>query len=110
MTAKRVDKKNARNLRPYILKVMRKDGRELRINKKALDIVNDLVLDVFDRLAREASNILRRNLKPVQKSAILTDNDLKCAVHLLIPGELGKYASEQGRKAIQDFNKSIIKH
>lgn len=78
----------------------------MHITKKAITIVNDLVLDVFDRLAREASTLARRNIKINQEWANVTDSEFESAIRLMIPGELRQNAIAQGRKAIEDYKKA----
>lgn len=85
---KKKSKTDYRNFRVYIYRVLKQIHKDRGINKKAIGIVNDLMLDVFERLAREASNLagLRKNFGP-RTTTMISSRELQSAVRLLLPGE-----------------------
>lgn len=74
------------------------------MSKEAMVVVNDLMFDVFERLANEASQlaILKKNTNK-QKIALLTSRELQTAVRFHLPGELGRHAQSEGLKAMQKY-------
>ena len=60
-----------------------------------MKIMNSFINDLFERIAIEASSLVRYN-----KKHTLTAREIQSAVKLLIPGELGRHAIIEGAKAI----------
>ena len=58
-------------------------------------IMNSFINDLFEKIAIEASQLVRYN-----KKHTLTAREIQSAVKLLLPGELGKHAVIEGAKAI----------
>lgn len=85
----------------FIHRVMKEIHPELRISKQSMSIVNSFVLDTFERVAKEASNVHRRS-----KTRTMSSRDIQFAVKLLIPGELGEHAMAEGAKAVMKYTKS----
>lgn len=82
----------------YIYKVLKQVHPEIGISKKAMNIMNSFVNDLFDRIALEASKLVRYN-----KRHTLSSREIQTAVKLLLPGELAKHAISEGTKAVAKF-------
>ena len=83
----------------YIYKVLKQVHNDTGISKKSMDIMNSFILDTFDRLALEASKLVRTS-----KKHTLSAREVQSAVKLLLPGELAKHAIIEGCKALNKVN------
>ena len=84
------DKKAKRHTRHetfsvYIYKVLKQVHNDTGISKKSMAIMNSFINDVFERIALEASKLVRYN-----KKHTLSAREIQSAVKLLLPGELAK--------------------
>jgi histone H2B len=79
----------------YIYKVLKQVHNDTGISKRSMSIMNSFVNDLFERIAIEASKLVRYN-----KKHTLTAREIQSAVKLLIPGELGRHAIIEGAKSI----------
>ena len=79
----------------YIYKVLKQVHNDTGISKTSMKIMNSFINDLFERIAIEASSLVRYN-----KKHTLTAREVQSAVKLLIPGELGRHAIIEGAKAI----------
>ena len=71
------------------------DGKsDFSIGKKTMGILNSFLLDLFDKLAREAGSVCahshRRTLGP---------REVQAAISLHLPGELRYHAMKEGTQA-----------
>ncbi|KAK8803378.1 hypothetical protein WA158_001072 [Blastocystis sp. Blastoise] len=82
----------------YIYKVLRQVNAERGISKRAMNVMNSFVDDIFERIIREAGNLTRIN-----KKGTLGTREIQTAVHLVLPGELAKHAMSEGTKAVTKF-------
>eukprot|EP01015_Nassula_variabilis_P029380 TRINITY_DN6294_c0_g1_i14.p1 TRINITY_DN6294_c0_g1~~TRINITY_DN6294_c0_g1_i14.p1 ORF type:complete len:152 (-),score=44.70 TRINITY_DN6294_c0_g1_i14:132-587(-) len=82
----------------YIYKVLKQVHPETGISKKAMNIMNSFVNDIFERIALEASKLVRYS-----KKRTLSSREIQTAVKLLLPGELAKHAISEGTKAVTKF-------
>jgi histone H2B len=82
----------------YIYKVLKQVHPETGISKKAMGIMNSFINDSFDRIAVEASKLVRYN-----KKHTLSSREVQSAVKLILPGELSKHAVSEGTKAVAKF-------
>ena len=71
------------------------------ISKKSMAIMNSFINDVFERIALEASKLVRYN-----KKHTLSAREIQSAVKLLLPGELAKHAIIEGAKAVNKIAES----
>ena len=60
-----------------------------------MNIMNSFINDIFERIALEASKLVRYN-----KKHTLSAREVQSAVKLLLPGELAKHAIIEGAKAV----------
>lgn len=82
----------------YIYKVLRQVNSERGISKRAMNVMNSFVDDIFERIVKEAGNLTRIN-----KKGTLGTREIQTAVHLVLPGELAKHAVSEGTKAVTKF-------
>jgi len=85
----------------YIYKVLKQIHSDTGISKKSMDIMNSFINDCFDKIALEASRLVR-----VNKRHTLSAREVQSAVRLLLPGELAKHAVVEGCKALSKTNSS----
>ena len=100
-TAKRVSRKKKESFALYIYKVLKETSgnKESKgINKKAMNIMNSLVFDVFDKLSSQAAQLIRSTNKHT-----LTSREIEACVKLLFPVDLAQHAIQEGRKAVDKF-------
>ncbi len=100
------DKKAKRHTRHetfsvYIYKVLKQVHNDTGISKKSMAIMNSFINDVFERIALEASKLVRYN-----KKHTLSAREIQSAVKLLLPGELAKHAIIEGAKAVNKIAES----
>ncbi|CDP07013.1 unnamed protein product [Coffea canephora] len=86
----------------YVLRVMKQVHPECAISSKAMTIVNNLMSDMFERIAEEASRLSRYSWRRTLSSWEIQD-----AVKLVLPGELGKHAIAEGSKAVRTYASSV---
>ena len=100
------DKKERRHSRHetfsvYIYKVLKQVHNDTGISKKSMAIMNSFINDIFERIALEASKLVRYN-----KKHTLSAREVQSAVKLLLPGELAKHAIIEGAKAVNKIAES----
>ena len=69
------------------------------ISAAALTTLNDLLVDVRDRLAGQAASLVRASTARSPRQT-LSARDVQAAVRLAFPGELAKHAVHEGTKAV----------
>ncbi len=94
-------KRKTQSYKLYIFKVLKKVHPEIGISGKAMVIMDSLVNDLFERIAREASHLACMVKKPT-----LSSREIQTAVRLILPGELGKHAVLEGTKAVTKYTMS----
>ena len=67
-----------------------------------MDIVNDFIYDMFQKLAQEASTLCKADGR-----ITLGTKDIEAAVKLNLSDELAHYAILTARKALLTYNKSL---
>ena len=98
MAKKEHRKKAKQSFSTYIMRVLKQVHPKTGISKKSMAILNNLVTDTFDRVAREAGRLCRYSNK-----ATLSSREVQTAVRLVLPGELAKHAVSEGTKAVTKF-------
>ncbi|KAL1413463.1 Histone H2B 5 [Vanrija albida] len=88
-------KKRKETYSSYIYKVLKQVHPDTGISKKAMEVMNSFVQDLFERLANEAANLAKIN-----RRATLTSREIQTAVRLILPGELSKHAISEGTKSV----------
>merc|ERR1719482_2294726 len=80
----------------YIYRVLKQVHPETGVSKRSMSIMNSFINDVFEKIASEASRLVRYN-----KRHTLSSREVQTAVRLLLPGELAKHAVVEGTKAVR---------
>ena len=82
----------------YVYKVLKQIHPECGISQRGMNIMNSFLNDIFDRIATEATRLLRN----VNKRT-LSSREVETAVRLMLPGELSKHAASEGSKAVMKY-------
>merc|ERR1712110_850509 len=82
----------------YVYKVLKQVHPEVGISRRAMNVMNSLMNDTFDRLCSEAAGLVR-----VSGRRTMSARSVQYAVQLLLPGELAKHAVSEGTKAVTKF-------
>jgi histone H2B len=85
----------------YIYRVLKQVHPETGISKRSMSIMNSFINDIFEKIALEASRLVRYN-----KKHTLSSREIQTAVRLLLPGELAKHAVSEGTKAVTKYTSS----
>jgi len=75
----------------------------MRISNNAIQVMDHLIQDMLDRLAKDAGGLARYS-----KRMTMFDKHIQGAVMLMFPNELAKYACEQGEKAVDSVCRTTI--
>ena len=86
----------------FIHKILKQVHPDTGISKKAMNIMNSFVTDIFERIAVESGRLARYN-----KRQTITGREIQSAVRLVLPGELAKHAIGEGTKAVTRYNVSV---
>jgi len=95
---KKKGKRSAEGYQRYVYRVLKQVHPEMGISSKCMTILNNLMNDMFERLAGEAAR-----LKDYTGHMTLSSREIQGAVKLVLPGELGKHAIAEGVKAVSNF-------
>lgn len=79
----------------YVYRVLKNIHSEMGISQKAMSVMNSFVLDIFERVALEASKLNR-----YQRKHTISSNDIQAAIKLILPGDLAEHAIAEGTRAI----------
>merc|ERR1712118_441168 len=82
------------NFNTYIYRTLKQVHPKIGMSKKSMSIMNSLVMDAFDKIASEATKLMK-----VNKKATMTSREIQSALRLVFPGELAKHAVSEGTKA-----------
>ena len=85
----------------YIYRVLKQVHPDTGISKRSMSIMNSFIFDIYEKVAQEASKLVRYN-----KKQTLSSREVQTAVRLLLPGELAKHAVSEGTKAVTKFSSS----
>ena len=91
-------KKSTASFKSYISKILKQVHPKTRISKRSMVIINNFVVDTFDRVAFEAGKLCR-----LTKRSTLSSRDVQAATRLVLPGELAKHAVSEGTKSLNKF-------
>uniref|UniRef100_A0A6B2LH93 Core Histone H2A/H2B/H3 domain-containing protein n=1 Tax=Arcella intermedia TaxID=1963864 RepID=A0A6B2LH93_9EUKA len=81
-----------------IFKVLKQMHSNLSITQKAMDFMNEFVLDRIQVLKTESVSLSRHS-----GNGSVTPREVQTAVRLTLPGELAKHAISEGTKAVTKF-------
>ena len=82
----------------YIYRVLKQVHPDVGISTKAMSIMNSFVNDLFEKVASEASRLV--------KNKTMSSREIQTSVRLLLPGELAKHAVSEGTKAVTKYTSS----
>ncbi|GAB1605870.1 histone H2B, gonadal [Argonauta hians] len=82
----------------YVYKILKQVHPDTGISGKAMDIMNSLVNDLFERIATECSRLAEYN-----KRSTISSREVQTAVRLVVPGELAKHSVSEGTKAVTKY-------
>ena len=82
----------------YIYKVLKQVHPDTGISKKGMKVVNNILMDIFEKIATEADKLVQKN-----KKHTISSRDIQMAVRLVVPNELAKHAVSEGTKAVTKF-------
>lgn len=85
----------------YYPKVLNEVHSGLSLSKEAMIVMDDLMDDIFKRIASEASTLMKCNRK-----VTLTSRDIQTATRMVLPRSLADHAVSEGVRAIVNFTKS----
>ena len=88
----------------YIYKVLKQVHPEIGVSKRAMQVLNSFVEDVFDRICSEASKLCNYANKHT-----LGAREVQAATALVLPGELAKHAQSEGTKSVNKYMASMNK-
>merc|ERR1712127_298988 len=83
----------------YIYRVLKQVHPDTGISKRSMSIMNSFINDIYEKVAVEASKLVRYN-----KKHTLSSREVQTAVRLLLPGELAKHAVSEGTKAVTKYS------
>lgn len=92
-------RKGKQSYNTYIHRVLKQVHPKITISKKSMSIMNSFVNDTFDKVATEASRLVKNN-----KRKTLSSREVQSALRLVLPGELAKHAVSEGTKAVTKFS------
>ncbi|KAJ1397772.1 Histone-fold [Sesbania bispinosa] len=95
---KKRKRRNVEGYQRYVYRVLKQVHPEMGISSKCMTILNNLMNDMFERLADEATK-----LKNYTGHMTLSSREIQGAVKLVLPGELGKHAMAEGVKAVTTY-------
>ncbi|ETO11355.1 hypothetical protein RFI_26023 [Reticulomyxa filosa] len=93
-------KKETYNL--YIYRVLKQVHPDVGVSKKAMDVLNSFVTDVFERICEEASKLCHYT-----KKQTLAEREIATATQLVLPGELAKHAKSEGAKSVNKYQATL---
>ena len=92
---------NYYNFKKPIYNVLKQTHPGLTIGTKGMSIMNSLIVDIFERIASEASKLAK-----IRKSSMISSRDIQTGVRLVFNGALAQHAVGEGSKALAIYEKS----
>lgn len=82
----------------YVYKVLKQIHPNTGISNCTMEVMNNFLNDVFERIASEAARLAKMNHRQT-----LTEKEIATATKLVLGGELAKHGERQGQKAVDKF-------
>ncbi|XP_032128264.1 histone H2B type W-T [Sapajus apella] len=79
----------------YFRLVLKQVHQGLSLSREAVSVMDSMVHDILDSVASEAGRLARS-----AKHVTITAWEIRIAVRLLLPGEMGRLAESEGTKAV----------
>jgi len=92
-------KKKKPSYQSYTYKVLKQVHKDLGMSKKSMQIFDNFIADILERMAMESSKLAKR-----QKKTTLKAREMMTSAKLVLPGELARHACAQGKKAVEKFS------
>ena len=86
-------------MQTYIFRVLKEQAPEYGISKMSINMLNEIIIDLYDQILQESRGIMM-----FSKKQTLSSKECESAIKLIIPGELGKEAVKAGRNALARFS------
>lgn len=102
---KYMDGNEAYNYKTYVFKVLKQVHPGMAISSQAMSVINSLMRDMFEKIADEATKLSKYTQRKT-----LSSREIQGAVRLVLPGELGKHAVAEGRKAVTNYASYDLKN
>ena len=94
-------KKRKVSYAPFIFELLQKVHPKTGLSTFAMNTVNSFVHDLFERIAAEASKVAFYNNRSCS-----TAREIRTAVELLLPVQLGNFAASEGTKTESKYTSS----
>jgi len=95
---KKLQLRDPKSFQTYIFRVLKEVKPELGIKKATMETIGFILIELFEKIMREA-----RNLMIFSKKQTLTSKEIETAIKLNFPGELCKLAIQTGRQTLSKF-------
>ncbi|KAI3989767.1 hypothetical protein MKX01_040737 [Papaver californicum] len=82
----------------YVCKVLKQVHPELGVSSRAMVIINGMMNDMFERLAKEAAKLCDYTGRMT-----ISSREIQAVVRLVLPGELGKHDISEGVKTVTNY-------
>ena len=92
------------NMRRAIARTLKNIHPTLTISSKAMEVMNDLLMDALWKLSDTAGGLM--NQTGARKT--MDSRTIQCAVKLALPGQLVKHAISEGNKAVWRYAKATV--
>lgn len=99
--SKKRRKPRRRGWKSYNYKVLKQIHPDTGITRMGMQVMSDMVQDIFERISEQADFI-----RKINKKSTTTAREVQTAVRLILPGELAKHAVSEGTMAVTRFKKS----
>jgi histone H2B len=105
-TQKSRRKKHQVTYKIYYGRILKRNRRlaGITMNKSSVDIMDSMMNDMFEKIVVQAVQMMRYNNRKV-----LTDRDIKFAVRLIVPGDLGACGVRYADKSMAFYKKGGAK-
>ena len=77
------------------------NGMRFSLPKFLIPHTHSGIIDIFERVATEASKLAAYN-----KKSTISSREIQTSVRLILPGELAKHAVSEGTKAVTKYSSS----
>ena len=91
-------RKNQGTFKHYVWKILATVHPGAHISTRAMQIMDELLVDIFNRIARQAGILARLN-----RCSTISSREVHSAVKLVFEGKLREHAVNEGSKAVTTF-------
>lgn len=95
---KRRERGGGEEYKIYVHRVLKQVHPGMGVSSKGMTVLNNLMNDMFERLADEAARLTKYTARKT-----LSSREIQGAVKLVLPGELGRHAMAEGTKAVSTY-------